>query len=98
MLGLNRIFAADSEITFYHSPIGNSDVPYPYAVDVDENYYLMIDCIMIMANEQLRSQDPYLCYYGDTVMETRPFNNVQILQKRLDYYCSQIDFFSNTFT
>jgi hypothetical protein len=36
-------FTALSEIVEFHSVIGNSAVPYPYAVDSDNRAYLMID-------------------------------------------------------
>lgn len=36
-------FTALSEIVEFHSVIGNSAVPYPYAVDSDHRAYLMVD-------------------------------------------------------
>ena len=37
----------DRYITQYISPIGNNDVPYPYAIDNDQNYYLIIENVII---------------------------------------------------
>ena len=34
-------FNAYNEITTFISPVGNNDVPYPYAIDEKNNYYLL---------------------------------------------------------
>lgn len=88
-------FETDKEIISYHSPIGNSDVPYPYAIDVDGNYYLMLDSVVISNSDKLQSRlesyqgDPYYYHYSEeNESEVHLFANKQILQKRLDYYCS----------
>ncbi len=59
----NKIFSfrAFSNITEYASPVGNSDVPYPYAIDTDKNYYLLIENVVI-GNGQTGC-DPYDYYY-----------------------------------
>lgn len=46
----------------YLSPIGNSDVPYPYAIG-SNNTYLMIENVMI-ENKFLEEEDPYRHYYN----------------------------------
>jgi len=44
----SEIFSFESKkITKFVSNIGNNDVPYPYAIDVDNNYYLMLDYVII---------------------------------------------------
>ena len=35
-------FESNSKIVEYISPVGNNDVPYPYAIDVNRNYYLLL--------------------------------------------------------
>jgi hypothetical protein len=40
-------FKSIKPITEFVSPIGNSDVPYPYAIDSEGNFYLMTENIMI---------------------------------------------------
>ena len=35
-------FTSLSKITEFYSPIGNNDVPYPYAIDENNNYYLLL--------------------------------------------------------
>lgn len=55
-------FKTDEKITKYFSPVGNSDVPYPYAIS--KNYvYLMIEYIYY--DKKLAfDQDFYGVYYG----------------------------------
>lgn len=53
----------DQEIYGYISEVGNSDVPYPYAIG-DENTYLMAENVII-PNELLHV-NPYEEYYGHT--------------------------------
>jgi hypothetical protein len=62
-------FHAHNIINEYYSPIGNNDVPYPYAIDADNKYYLMGECV-IVNNEHKQedifknNHDPYMDYYG----------------------------------
>lgn len=58
-----RIFSFKpySEIIDYVSPVGNSDVPYPYAIDIDDNYYLLINHVVIKGVPT--GHDPYHYYY-----------------------------------
>ena len=61
----SEIFSFNSfaEIIYYYSPVGNSDVPYPYAIDKKNNYYLMIEDVVI--NKISNSfDDPYNYYYN----------------------------------
>ena len=53
-------FRPSSPIKKYVSPVGNSNVPYPYAVDSEGRSYLMIDEV-VLARDLLESpsQDPY---------------------------------------
>ena len=50
------------EILRYYSPIGNSDVPYPYAIG-KKYTYLMIENVYL-PNEVLEMHDVYAHYYG----------------------------------
>jgi hypothetical protein len=54
-------FVTDNSIVSFHSPVGNSDVPYPYAVDEKKNAYLLLDDV-VMANGASKD-DPYRAYY-----------------------------------
>lgn len=62
-------FQALSEITQYVSPIGNNDVPYPYAVDNQNRVYLVAENVIVqMTADQISNIpmfDPYSdCYYS----------------------------------
>jgi len=56
-------FTSYSEIINYVSPVGNSDVPYPYAVDDHDRYYLMIEDVVIQDVPSEHSDRPYEYYY-----------------------------------
>jgi hypothetical protein len=61
-------FKSHGKIITYISPVGNNDVPYPYAIDEHDNYYLMIENVVIMRTTKTASQmvsysDPYEYYY-----------------------------------
>lgn len=58
-----RRFKAIAPIVRYSSLIGNSDVPYPYAVDEFNNYYLMIENVIINSDLLSKYADPYDYYY-----------------------------------
>lgn len=54
-------FKSFFDIKKYVSPIGNSDVPYPYAIDNMENYYLLIENVVV--KNVPKNCDPYHHYY-----------------------------------
>ncbi len=62
-------FTSKSEIVSFVSPIGNNDVPYTYAIDSEENYYLLVDQNEFIDNGILKIDDvsqridPYDYYY-----------------------------------
>jgi hypothetical protein len=61
-------FETSNLITCFHSTVGNSGVPYPYALDRNNNAYLMLENVIITPSEfnteKLRSSSsPYLFYY-----------------------------------
>lgn len=60
-------FTAVATIKSYTSPVGNNDVPYPYATDTNNNTYLMIEHIILLDN---KGKTPYEKYY--VVMEKYP--------------------------
>ena len=63
-------FTSKSEIKKFVSPVGNSDVPYPYAIDIDGRYYLMIEDVIIdkIANIKKYDNDPYEFYYKNATL------------------------------
>jgi hypothetical protein len=50
---LIRTFNTDQQVTRYESPIGNSDVPYPYAITKDWIYIIMSEGVRIPKTEAL---------------------------------------------
>lgn len=66
-------FITEHEIIKFVSPIGNNDVPYPYAIDIKNNYYLIIEGVIIMNNPLLEkflsnNEDPYTFYYKNDLI------------------------------
>ena len=57
-------FSIKDKIIAYKSPIGNSDVPYPYAISKD-NVYLMLESVVLDKEllELITIKDPYQYYY-----------------------------------
>jgi hypothetical protein len=47
----------------FFSPIGNNDVPYPYAIDIDKRYYLLIEKVCIENVPDVFQNRPYDWYY-----------------------------------
>ena len=59
-------FEALSEIVSFVSPVGNSDVPYPYAIDSEGRYYLLIENVVLMKGiPQTSKTEVYPYYYSD---------------------------------
>lgn len=81
-------FKTDSKIIDYVSPVGNNDVPYPYAIDANDYYYLMIEKIKIKVPEQY--DDCYDYYYQASLMtpniafKTNPIFYSGILEFRIN--------------
>ena len=55
-------FTPRSPIVKYSSPVGNSDVPYPFAVDENGDAYLMIEDTVV---QNYAGKDPYTHYYSE---------------------------------
>lgn len=64
-------FKAISPITDFISSVGNSNVPYPYAIDEKSNTYIMLDSVIMLADQNPISElgnDPYDYYYRKQTM------------------------------
>lgn len=63
-------FSALGQIVKYESPVGNNDVPYPYAIDEHGNIYLLIEDVILKHTNNLQTElntydnDPYSYYYN----------------------------------
>ena len=68
-------FQSLSEIHTFVSPVGNNDVPYPYAIDSNNNYYLLAENVVL--TKMLKPDDnPYDYYYqyGIAIKDMRVSN------------------------
>lgn len=63
-------FKPESAIIKYVSPVGNNDVPYPYAIDSDGKYYLIIEDVVVASVPKEFGGDPYNYYYNNILMTT----------------------------
>lgn len=87
-------FETNDTITDYKSPIGNSDVPYPYAFGID-NTYLMLEYAYI-PNFLRHCSDPYQQIYGYCypyankkiydVLDNKKYNNELKIRKKISSY------------
>ena len=55
-------FVPQAPIVGYVSPVGNNDVPYPYAIDSRGHYYLLIENVRLGHCDD--TEDPYDDYYS----------------------------------
>ena len=63
----NKIFTFTTlvKIVSYESPVGNNDVPYPYAIDEHGNIYLLLEDVVLKYITELSTySDPYKYYYN----------------------------------
>lgn len=61
-------FVPGNDIIEYVSPVGNNDVPYPYAIDNNGNIYLMAEDVILINTDQMQQKikeydNPYDYYY-----------------------------------
>eukprot|EP01102_Stenamoeba_stenopodia_P018742 TRINITY_DN6934_c0_g1_i1.p1 TRINITY_DN6934_c0_g1~~TRINITY_DN6934_c0_g1_i1.p1 ORF type:complete len:217 (-),score=43.06 TRINITY_DN6934_c0_g1_i1:33-596(-) len=56
-------FKTLAPITKYNSPVGNNDVPYPYAIDSEGRVYLMLESVILTGNGDAALEDPYKEYW-----------------------------------
>lgn len=73
-------FKTHSKILSYHSPVGNNDVPYPYAIDRAGNVYLMIEKVIF---EHQDDKDPYELYYRGNPKPMSKKMKTSLIHKRV---------------
>lgn len=70
------IFNTFGKIIKYTSPVGNNDVPYPYAIDNLGNYYLFAERIIITkTKDKPKDEDIYDYYYRARIITPSSYNN-----------------------
>jgi hypothetical protein len=67
-------FKTKQNIIKYYSHVGNNNVPYPYAIDKDGRYYLIINNVILLKMDKKYKNDPYEYYYGDKIKNKRDYN------------------------
>lgn len=84
-------FIAETTIIRYVSPVGNNDVPYPYAIDKNNNYYLLLENIII--KDIPKNIDPYTYYYKkQTISKAYPISKQNNTFKNITgFYILPID-------
>lgn len=58
-------FTSNAKIVKYISPVGNSDVPYPYAIDSENRVYLIVENVILGEYNSDKYDDPYSQYYSE---------------------------------
>jgi hypothetical protein len=60
-------FKTKNEIVSFVSPVGNNDVPYPYAIDDKDNYYFLLGgdeyTGILRIDDDSKPDDPYRYFY-----------------------------------
>ena len=75
-------FSTFSKIIKYVSPVGNNDVPYPYAIDSLGNYYLLTEEVVLDSSSSFsirRYGDPYDYYYSASLITDEQQNRQPII-------------------
>lgn len=66
------LFESLNTITEFVSPVGNNDVPYPYAIDESGNYYLLTANVILGTGtydkHKLEYDEPYEYYYDHSLI------------------------------
>lgn len=62
-------FQSFDKIVKFVSPVGNNDVPYPYAIDECGNCYLLLEDVVLKLGS-FTIQEPYQYYYKQSRMTT----------------------------
>jgi hypothetical protein len=86
-IGMNIFkFNSLNKINYYLSIVGNNCVPYPYAIDISNNIYLMIENAIIIPEDDTFEYikeigEPYCFYYGHI-----PNKNYEYIKHQLPNY------------
>lgn len=92
-------FSCCHEIAEYVSPVGGSDVPYPYAVDTEQNYYLMIENVVLTNVPEKYKNAPYDYYFEVYDMLPEDKQGIAKYQDIMEYYIDDepytLNYYSN---
>ncbi len=77
-------FTTEYPIIKYVSPVGNSDVPYHYAIDSKGQYYLLLENVIVQNVPSKFMNEPYDYYYDEPGNSSgfKPIKNIEIIEAR----------------
>lgn len=73
--GIREFSLKDDEIIDLYSPVGNGDVPYPYAVGKQNTYFLLNKTVYVENDKLNLDIDAYSQYYGFIDKEGKNIDN-----------------------
>jgi hypothetical protein len=78
------VFQPEDKIIEYFSPVGNNDVPYPYAIG-EKYIYFMIEYKFVLLSGFTQSEldNPYMKLYGHSIPKYDEWNSKQIKNSQL---------------
>jgi hypothetical protein len=81
-------FKTEYEIVEFVSPVGNNDVPYPYAIDDNGNYYFLLgdEPGILRLDKEEDKEDPY-SYYFEIIKGISMSENVECIYINDERYC-----------
>jgi len=85
-------FNSLAEITKYVSPVGNNNVPYPYAIDKEKNYYLLVEDVILSNVPKKYNKDPYDYYYDNNLI-TPDIGMIPLKQPTIKHFNDIVEFY-----
>ena len=77
-------FIPDNEIVAFYSFVGNSDVPYPIAIDSKDNFYLLME-------EKDDDSDTECVMFNKSSIMVKDYNFKENMDIYGYYYCDEIE-------
>lgn len=85
-------FKTDDDIIEYISPVGNSGVPYPYAIDNKGKYYLLIEGVILNDIPKYNINDPYEYYY-ENINITTDMRRISPREPKIKYFNNIVEYY-----
>ena len=86
-------FNTESEIIKYLSPVGNNIIPYPYAVDRNNNYYLLIENVIISYKPEMDNYNNPYDYFYDYRLITMHMGFIPPRYPKYKYFNNIIEYY-----
>jgi|SaaInlStandDraft_4_1057021.scaffolds.fasta_scaffold05478_2 hypothetical protein len=89
-------FVPLNEIDQFVSPVGNNDVPYPYATDIQGRFYLFIEDVIVnsISENYIEDNDPYNYYYKIAKITT-DIGSVNPIEPHFGHFENILKFYLN---